>query len=102
VGGTGAQDGPTGSGEVASEGAGRLVASTEQNLSKTDLRDLVSAADVRAAEVVARRLGAAIRDRRSRRRRAAKAAARVDLRRTIRASLGTGGEPLAPVPSGAA
>ena len=92
VGGTGAQDGPTGSGEVASEGAGRLVASTEQNLSKTDLRDLVSAADVRAAEVVARRLGAAIRDRRSRRRRAAKAGARVDLRRTIRASLGTGGE----------
>lgn len=94
AGGSGAQDGPDGPGEVASEGTGRLVASTVRNLTKTDLRDLVSAADIRAAEVVARRLGAAIRDRRSRRRRAAKAGARIDLRRTIRASLGSGGEPL--------
>ena len=89
AGGSGAQDGPDGPGEVASEGTGRLVASTVRNLTKTDLRDLVSAADIRAAEVVARRLGAAIRDRRSRRRRAAKAGAR-----TIRASRGSGGEPL--------
>ncbi len=94
AGGNGAQDGPDGSGEAASDGPGRLVASAVRNLTKTDLRDLVSAADIRAAEGVARRLGAAIRDRRSRRRRAAKAGARVDLRRTIRASLGTGGEPL--------
>ena len=93
-GGTGAPDGPDGQGEAASDGTGRLVASTVGNLMKKDLRDLVSAADIRAAEAVARRLGAAIRDRRSRRRHAAKAGARVDLRRTIRASLGTGGEPL--------
>jgi uncharacterized protein with von Willebrand factor type A (vWA) domain len=90
----GAQDGPDPSDGAASGGAGRLVASTVRNLMKRDLRDLVSAADIRAAEAVARRLGAVIRDRRSRRRRAAKAGARVDLRRTIRASLGTGGEPL--------
>ena len=94
AGGKGAQDGPDGSGEAASDGTGRLLASTVRNLAKTDLRDLVSAADIRAAEVVARRLGAAIRDRRSRRRRRARAGARIDLRRTIRASLGTGGEPL--------
>ncbi|MGQ0565808.1 MAG: vWA domain-containing protein [Gemmobacter sp.] len=92
--GEGAPDGPDGSGEAASEGTGRLLASTVRNLAKTDLRDLVSAADIRAAEAVARRLGAALRDRRSRRRRAVAAGAQVDLRRTIRASLGTGGEPL--------
>jgi uncharacterized protein with von Willebrand factor type A (vWA) domain len=43
---------------------------------------------------VARRLGEAIRDRRSRRRRAARKGAMIDMRRTLRASLATGGEPL--------
>ncbi len=93
--GSGAPDGPDGVGEAEADGTdGRLVASRVRNLAKVDLRNLVSAADIREAEAVARRLGAAIRDRRSRRRRAAKAGAAVDLRRTIRASLGTGGEPL--------
>jgi uncharacterized protein with von Willebrand factor type A (vWA) domain len=61
---------------------------------KTDLREVVSAQDIREAEAVARRLGEAIRDRRSRRRRAARKGAMIDLRRTLRASLATGGEPL--------
>ncbi len=83
-----------GDGETASEGTGKLVASTARNLMKKDLRELVSAEDIRAAEAVARRLGQALRDRRSRRRRAARKGAQLDLRRTIRASLATGGEPL--------
>jgi uncharacterized protein with von Willebrand factor type A (vWA) domain len=95
--GKGAPDAPDapggGTGEAAG-GEGRLVASRVASLARRDLRDLVSAADIRAAEAVARRIGAALRDRRSRRRRAAEQGARLDLRRTIRASLGSGGEPL--------
>nr|MCU0816293.1 VWA domain-containing protein [Cypionkella sp.] len=68
--------------------------STIRNLMKKDLREVVSAEDIRAAEAVALRLGRALRDRRSRRVRAARRGARLDLRRTIRASLATGGEPL--------
>jgi uncharacterized protein with von Willebrand factor type A (vWA) domain len=81
-------------GEAASEGEGRLVASRVRNLMKTDLREVVGPEDIREAEAVARRLGEAIRDRRSRRRRAARKGAMIDMRRTLRASLATGGEPL--------
>jgi uncharacterized protein with von Willebrand factor type A (vWA) domain len=84
----GADDAADGTGE------GRLVAVRGDALMRRDLRDLVSPQDIAAAEAVARRLGAALRDRRSRRRRAARRGAAVDLRRTIRASLATGGEPL--------
>lgn len=100
--GRGAQAGTSGSihapeggdGETASEGTGKLVASTVRNLMKKDLRELVSPEDIRAAETVARRLGQALRDRRSRRRRASRKGTQLDMRRTIRASLATGGEPL--------
>lgn len=81
-------------GEAESGGTGRLVASGLRNLMKRDLRDLVSPQDIRAAEEVARHLGAAIRDRRSRRRKAAKRGHGLDFRRTIRASIASGGEPL--------
>lgn len=81
-------------GESMSVGAGRLVATTVRNLMKKDLREVVSAEDIRMAEGVALRLGRALRDRRSRRAKAARRGSRVDLRRTIRASLATGGEPL--------
>ncbi|SNT13258.1 vWA domain-containing protein [Tropicimonas sediminicola] len=81
-------------GEAASEGTGKLVASRIQQLMKKDLRDLVSPQDIHAAEVIARRLGAAIRDRRSRRRKAARKGSTIDFRRTIRASIATGGEPV--------
>ncbi|MGR3493779.1 vWA domain-containing protein [Citreimonas sp.] len=95
--GTGRADSPErddGEGETEAEGSGELVASDLRNLMKKDLRDVVSPADVAEAEAVARRLGAALRDRRSRRRRAARKGAGVDFRRTIRRSLATGGEPL--------
>ena len=76
------------------EGTGKLVASKTQNLMKKDLRELVSAEDIRAAEQVAIRLGKALRDRRSRRRNVARRGTLIDLRRTIRQSLSTGGDPL--------
>lgn len=80
--------------EVEAGGEGKRVASRLANLMKKDLRDLVSPQDIRQAEVVAARLGAALRDRRSRRRKAASHGQGIDFRRTIRASLSTGGEPL--------
>ena len=76
------------------EGTGKLAASKTQNLMKKDLRELVSAEDIRAAEQVAIRLGKALRDRRSRRRKVARRGTLIDLRRTIRQSLSTGGDPL--------
>jgi len=80
--------------ESHADGTGKLVASKANNLMKKDLRELVSTDDIRAAELVAIRLGKALRDRRSRRRKAAKKGRLIDLRRTMRHSLSTGGEPL--------
>lgn len=80
--------------ESYADGTGKLVASKAHNLMKKDLRELVSAEDIRAAEKVAICLGKALRDRRSRRRKAARRGRSIDLRRTIRRSLTTGGEPL--------
>ncbi|MBT8411857.1 MAG: VWA domain-containing protein, partial [Octadecabacter sp.] len=87
------EDGEDGEDSYA-EGTGKLVASKAQNLMKKDLREMVSAEDIRAAEQVAIRLGRALRDQRSRRRKAARRGGAIDLRRTMRASLSTGGEPL--------
>ncbi|MFK7761697.1 MAG: VWA domain-containing protein [Roseobacter sp.] len=83
-----------GAGTSYAEGTGKLMASKAQNLMKKDLRELVSTEDIRAAEQIAVRLGKALRDRRSRRRRAGRRGTQVDLRRSMRASLSTGGEPL--------
>lgn len=87
------EDGNDGA-ESYAGGTGKLVASKASNLMKKDLRELVSAEDIRAAEHVALRLGKALRDRRSRRRRAARRGTSIDLRRTMRQSLSSGGEPL--------
>ncbi|WP_101069033.1 vWA domain-containing protein [Roseovarius salinarum] len=84
-----------GAGDAAGAGdTGRLQAVQAGHLRSRDLRELVSPGDIRAAETVARRLGAALRDRRSRRSRADRRGARLDFRRTLRSSLSTGGEPL--------
>ena len=80
--------------ESYSDGTGKLVASKTHNLMKKDLRELVSTDDIKAAEDVAIRLGRALRDRRSRRRKAARKGNQIDLRRTMRHSLSTGGEPM--------
>jgi len=81
-------------GEADSDGTGKLIATELRNLSRKDLRDLVRPEDVAEAEAVARRLGAALRDRRSRRRIAARKGDRLHFRKTIRQSLATGGEPV--------
>lgn len=94
--GTGSAQGAEadGAGEAEGDGEGRLIATASRNLRRKDLREVVSPEDIRAAEAVARRLGQALRDRRSRRRKAARRGAALDLRRTIRASVATGGEPV--------
>ena len=84
----------TGDGEADSDGTGKLIATEQRNLNRRDLRDLVRADEIAEAEAVARRLGAALRDRRSRRRIAARKGDRLHFRKTIRRSLSTGGEPL--------
>lgn len=87
---------PDGSDEGQAEGGGegRLVATRVDSLMKKDLRDIVGRADIAEAERVAEALGRALKDRRSRRRRAARKGAQIDLRRALRQSLATGGEPL--------
>ncbi|MGC3937567.1 vWA domain-containing protein [Roseobacter sp. EG26] len=82
-----------GSGRSEAGGQGKLIATEITNLMKKDLRDLVQPADIKAAEQIARRLGAALRDRRSRRRRAARKGDRLHFRKVIRQSLASGGEP---------
>lgn len=94
-GGAGKSTAPDGGdGEAESDGEGRLIATRTRTLMRRDLRELVRSEDIAEAERVAERLGAALRDRRSRRRRAARRGDRLHLRRVIRQSLATGGEPL--------
>ena len=83
-----------GQGEAEADGEGKLIATEMRNLSRRDLRDLVRPEDIAEAETVARRLGEVLRDRRSRRRIAARRGNGIHFRKTIRRSLATGGEPL--------
>lgn len=93
--GAGAPTTPDGEdGEADSDGEGKLVASKVRGQMKKDLRDLVKPDDIAEAQKVAERLGAALRDRRSRRRRQARKGDQIHFRKLIRQSLSTGGEPL--------
>lgn len=95
AGASGSATAPDGeAGEAESDGTGKLIATKQNNLAHKDLRDLVRPEDIALAEDVARRIGAALRDKRSRRRIAAKKGDSVHFRKTIRRSLSTGGEPL--------
>jgi uncharacterized protein with von Willebrand factor type A (vWA) domain len=80
--------------EAEGEGTGRLIASRQDKLRQIDLRHIVDPDEIAAAERLALRLAAAIRYRLSRRRRITNDGPTLDLRRTIRASLGHGGEPI--------
>ena len=79
--------------DAAADGEGRLIASQADNLMRADLRHLVTPEQLAEAAAVAEKLAQALRDRISRRRRAALAGTQPDLRRTIRRSLASGGEP---------
>jgi len=81
-------------GTASGEGTGRLVATRAQALMHRDLRDLTDPEMLAEAARVAERLARAIRDRRSRRRRAARRGDALDLRRIARRSLARGGEPI--------
>lgn len=83
-----------GTGDAESDGTGKLIATEIRNMSRKDLRDMVRPEEIAEAEHVARKLGAALRDRRSRRRVAARKGTRLHFRKTIRNSLATGGEPV--------
>ena len=83
-----------GGGDADSDGTGKLIATEVRNLNRKDLRDLVRPEEIAAAEDVARRLGAALRDKRSRRRIAARKGDRLHFRKIMRHSLSTGGEPI--------
>ena len=85
----GQAEGPDGAG-----GSGRLIASAQDALMRTDLRNLVSPEDVAEAERIAGRLARAMRYRLSRRRLPARHGDAIDLRRTIRRNLSRGGEPI--------
>ncbi len=69
-------------------------ASGAENLAGRSLRDLADPAELTAAEEAADHLWAVLRSRRARRHRRVRHGRRLDLRRTIRASLGRGGTPL--------
>ncbi len=73
---------------------GHLLASRQSALARTDLRHIVDAEEIAAAEALALKLARAIRFNLSRRRKAVPHGDRIDLRRTIRRSLARGGEPI--------
>lgn len=87
-----ASDG-TGDGDGATA-SGRLVASDQRAIARTDLRHLATPDAIAEAELVAERLARALRHRLSRRRIPSSRGRRLDLRRTIRRNLAHGGEPL--------
>jgi len=74
-------------------GQSRFVATPENLLRRTDLRHIADPEEIKAAELLARRLAAAIHYRLCRRYRSQRGGSRLDLRRTIRASLSAGGDP---------
>ncbi len=82
-----------GDGDAESDGEGKLIATQVNNLLKKDLREMVLPEDIAEAEKVAQRLGAALRDRRSRRRKAARKGDQIHFRKVMRQSLATGGDP---------
>ncbi|MEM7686915.1 MAG: carbon monoxide dehydrogenase, partial [Pseudomonadota bacterium] len=82
-------------GDGEAEGTdGRLIATRTDNLTRRDLRELIDDKSLRAAEKAAERLARSLRDRRSRRHKAAKRGQKLDMRRILRTSLARGGEPL--------
>ncbi|MEM6577594.1 MAG: VWA domain-containing protein [Pseudomonadota bacterium] len=84
----------SGQGDAEGDGEGKLVAVETRNLNRKDLRDLVRPEDVAEAEHVARLMGIALRDKRSRRRVLSQKGRSLHFRRIIRHSLSTGGEPI--------
>lgn len=81
-------------GEASGGGQGRLIASRSANLATVDFRELMTPESLDEAERAATMIARSIRDRRSRRKRAHRKGAVLDLRRVARSAVQTGGEPL--------
>jgi uncharacterized protein with von Willebrand factor type A (vWA) domain len=81
-------------GAASGEGTGRMVATGTEAMKRRDLRELTDPPELAQAARIAERIARAIRDRRSRRRRAARRGDALDLRRIARRSLARGGEPM--------
>jgi len=81
-------------GESDNSGQGKLVSTEMVNRRKQDMREFLLPEDRKMAERIARRIAAAIRHRRSRRRRAAIKGMMIDFRKVMRHSISRGGEPL--------
>ena len=80
-------------GDLPGDGRSRGASSAE-NLSQTDLRHIAEPEALDEALQLAERLARAMRDRLTRRERRHRHGRRVDMRRTIRASIGHGGTPV--------
>lgn len=80
--------------EALHSGEGRLAGSRIRNIEKVDLRQMMTPEALAQAEVVAAELARAMRDRRSRRRRAAQRGNALNMRKVMRASIATGGDPI--------
>lgn len=83
-----------GDAESDAEGTGRLVASRIEAVRRADLGSLTTPEELAEAERVARLIARSLRDRRSRRRKAARRGAMLDLRRIARRSVAHGGDPV--------
>ena len=81
-------------GEAETSGEGKLMATEVINKNAADMREFILPEDEARAAETARRIAAAIRYRRSRRREAARRGSGLDMRRIMRKSVATGGEPL--------
>lgn len=93
---TGNQDLPDDSdeGEASQSGEGKLISSKKHNINKADLREFMKPEDLAKAQKVAERIAKAIRDRRSRRKRADNKGRILDLRKMARMSVTSGGVPI--------
>lgn len=81
-------------GEAETSGEGKLVATEVINKNAADMREFILPEDEARAAETARRIAAAIRYRRSRRRKAARRGSGLDMRRIMRKSVANGVEPL--------
>ncbi len=85
---------PGSASEFGRDSASHIVASSQMNLQKADLRHVADPHEIAEAERLAYRLAVAMRYRLSRRYKAAHSGSKLDLRRTIRRNIHHGGEPL--------
>ena len=80
--------------ESVQRGEGKLTGSRIRNIDKVDLREMMTPEALARAEQVAKDLASSMRDRRSRRRRASQRGSTLNMRKIMRASIATGGDPM--------